>query len=405
MSEAKTIKEKFSELPSSAKTAIIGGGGIVALMLGLGILDSNEAKNPNAGKAPLQESVVGNPSSSSNADISADLERTRQKNDEQNREIAQLKELIQKQQEAGGSGESRWSEVSSLTAQMQALTEKMNAMQAGKAGGPNLDSSLPPVPGMGVETPRSRDIVGQPPAQTQIQVIGADLAKEKRDAKKKAAEIAKEADDVGAYIPLGSNFEGVLLNGMDAGTGVNANRTPAPALIRVKSSAILPNAFKFDVKECFVMIGGYGNLSSERVEMRTEAMSCIAQDGQVFESKIEGYVVGEDGKTGARGRLVSKQGAILAKSFVAGMASGLGKAFTPPTQVLSNTATSAYVLPDAKTTLGTAVGGGIGAAGAALSEFYIKMADQMFPVLEVDAGRKMTVILHKGVELRAEKKS
>ena len=197
---------------------------------------------------------------------------------------------------------------------------------------------------------------------------------------------------------------------MDASTAINANKTPTPALLRIKTEAILPNLFSFDVKECFVMVGGFGNLSTERVEMRTESMSCVDQTGQVWEGKIEGYLVGEDGKAGARGRVVSKQGALLAKSFMAGFIGGLGSAFTPQTPQTLNLTTngalaSNYQYPSGSEVLGSGISKGLNQSGTALANFYIKLAEQMFPVVELDAGRKMTIILLKGVELKMDKRS
>jgi conjugal transfer pilus assembly protein TraB len=45
---------------------------------------------------------------------------------------------------------------------------------------------------------------------------------------------------------------------------------------------------------------------------------------------------------------------------------------------------------------------GLATSSNALMQFYLKMAEQMFPVVELDAGRKMTVIFMKGVEMTPE---
>ena len=220
-----------------------------------------------------------------------------------------------------------------------------------------------------------------------------------------SAQAAQPIDNkpMAAYLPSGSNFEAVLMNGLDANTSVAANKTPAPSLLRIKTEAILPNLYSQDVKECFILVGSYGNLSSERAEMRTENISCVSETGRVFEGKVEGYVVGEDGKVGMRGRLVSKQGALLAKGFMAGFLGGLGQTFTAqPVQSLnvSPGTTQTYQYPDAGQALGNSLAGGLNKSSQMLSQFYIKMAEQMFPVIEIDAGRKVTIILLKGVEIK-----
>ena len=62
-------------------------------------------------------------------------------------------------------------------------------------------------------------------------------------------------------------------------SGRQARRDPYPALIRIKHDAILPNRFRADVRECFLVAAGYGDLASERAYLRTEAITCIREDG------------------------------------------------------------------------------------------------------------------------------
>ena len=93
-----------------------------------------------------------------------------------------------------------------------------------------------------------------------------------------------------------------------------------PALLRVEKEAILPNRFTSDIKDCFVLVSGHGDLSSERAFLRGEYLSCVRNDGAVLETKFPSYVVGEDGKAGMKGRLVSKQGQMIARTLIAGFA-------------------------------------------------------------------------------------
>jgi conjugal transfer pilus assembly protein TraB len=104
-------------------------------------------------------------------------------------------------------------------------------------------------------------------------------------------------------IPAGSILRGVLLSGMDAPTGRQSRRDPYPALARIKHDAILPNRFRADVRECFLVLAGYGDLGSERAYLRTEAITCVRQDGGAIEVPIDAYATGEDGKVGERGRV------------------------------------------------------------------------------------------------------
>jgi conjugal transfer pilus assembly protein TraB len=206
------------------------------------------------------------------------------------------------------------------------------------------------------------------------------------------------------FIPAGSILTGVLLNGLDAPTGQGARQQPTPALVRIKHDAILPNRFRADVKECFAIVGGFGDLGSERAYLRAETLTCVRTDGGVIEVPLDAYAVGEDGKVGVRGRLVSKQGALLAKALQAGFLTAFSKVFTQvPATSFSNAATSGQVQFQSMFTPQAAeagFAGGIGGAMDKLADYYMKMAENTFPVLEVDAGRGIELIVNKGTSLR-----
>lgn len=122
-----------------------------------------------------------------------------------------------------------------------------------------------------------------------------------RNEKSSTAEDAIEK--VTITIPGGSILSGVLVTGMDAATGNQAQRDPFPTLLRIKHEALLPNRFRADFRECFLLASGWGDLSSERAYMRADRISCIRNDGTALESSIEAFATGEDGKVGVRGRL------------------------------------------------------------------------------------------------------
>lgn len=214
----------------------------------------------------------------------------------------------------------------------------------------------------------------------------------------------EEEEEKPIFIPSGSIISGVLLNGLDAPTGRNARKDPFPVLVRVQHEAILPNYFQADVKECFATLAGYGDLSSERAFLRGESFSCIKNNGDVIEVQFPSYAVGEDGKAGVRGRLVTKAGSLIAKTALAGFAAGVAEAFdTSPVPVIqTGDAGSSRVYQDSFGS-GAARHGASGGASAALTklaDYYMDMADEMFPVVEVDAGRSVDIIVTTGFKLK-----
>lgn len=224
------------------------------------------------------------------------------------------------------------------------------------------------------------------------------------DTERAAREAADQVEDA-LYIPATSILTGVMLNGMDAPTNSGARRDPFPSLLRLNHEAILPNRYTADIRECHMLIAGHGDLSSERAYLRAETISCIRNDGGVIEARIDAYAVGEDGKTGIRGRLVSKQGAMIARSLVAGFMSGASSAFDvspiPVIQTGSNQGgTTQYQSNFSPSMFQGAAAQGASQALDRVAQFYVDMAENIFPVIEVDAGREVELILTRGASLQ-----
>lgn len=215
----------------------------------------------------------------------------------------------------------------------------------------------------------------------------------------------KDSDD-SIFLPAGSILTGVFLNGIDAPTGQGARRDPFPATLRIQKEAILPNRFRADVRECFLIVAGYGDLSSERAYLRGETISCVREDGGVIESNLDSYAVGEDGKAGVRGRLVSKQGQIIAKSLMAGFLSGVSKAFdVRPIPIIDTSGSQNYERSSMNADwLQSAAVNGASSALDRVADFYMEMAEGMFPVIEVDAGRQIDIIMSRGTSLQLKTK-
>ncbi len=205
-----------------------------------------------------------------------------------------------------------------------------------------------------------------------------------------------------AYIPAGTILSGMLITGLDAPTQENAKNEPFPVLININKEALLPNEFTLNLRECFVIAAGFGDMSSERVYLRAENISCITKSGRAVEAKLSAYATGEDGKAGLRGRLVSKQGKLIARSLLAGFLEGLSGAFdVNPVPVISTSSsdqTQYQSVYNNKALQGAAVAGSSKALER-IASFYLKLAQDMFPVLEIDAARKIDLIITQGFTL------
>ena len=203
----------------------------------------------------------------------------------------------------------------------------------------------------------------------------------------------------GTYLPSGSFVRAVLLAGLNAPTGGQAQSNPHPVLLRLVDHAQLPNQFRLKAKDCLIVGSGYGDLSSERAYIRTESLSCVSPSGEALDLPIKGYVAGEDGKAGVMGRLITKQGQVLANALIAGIGSGLGQAFqqSASTTSISPLGSTSSVKQGEEFKAG--ISSGVGKAMDRLAQYYIALAEKLYPVVEVDAGRMVEVVITKGAML------
>lgn len=206
-------------------------------------------------------------------------------------------------------------------------------------------------------------------------------------------------------IPPGSFVNAFLLTGADVPTMGGGSVGPIPVVFRVMSLTQMPNYFRANIKSCFLVGQAVGSLSAERAYVRVSKLSCIKKDGTPLVASVQGYAAGADGKAGLKGRVVSKQGAVLARSLISGFLQGVGEAFSQSQTTISVSplGSTNSVAPDTHTLVKYGVGEGVGKATEMLAKFYMKMANQMFPVIEINAGRVADIIFLNGVKLGGAK--
>ncbi len=213
------------------------------------------------------------------------------------------------------------------------------------------------------------------------------------------------AKPVSAWLPAGAHASAIVLAGVDASAGVSSQGDPRPVLMRITGPAWTAaedgTAMQVDVDGCTVTGAAHGDLSSEKVYVRFRTMTCAGPEpGTVVETDVAGFVAGS-GKTGVRGPVVSREGALVEKAFLAGMVSGVGQgvaqAFQP--QAVATGAGAAV----ANTGLGdigrAGLGAGAGSAGQKVADYMIRRAEQYQPVVQLQAGTKVTLVFLEGARI------
>ncbi|MCP5279432.1 MAG: conjugal transfer protein TraB [Thiobacillus sp.] len=304
------------------------------------------------------------------------------------------------------------SELNDLMKRQEAAKQAEARLPGFPPGLPSGLPSLPPPPAVKPATvvplppptsvPGQPAPVGVPPTMPERGIesgemgTGPDirLASAPDASKKKPA-----AKTPGTYLPSGSFVRAVLLAGLNAPTGGQAQSNPHPVLLRLVDHAQLPNRFRLKAKDCLIVGSGYGDLSSERAYIRTESLSCVSPRGESLDLPIKGYVAGEDGKAGVMGRLITKQGQVLANALIAGIGSGLGQAFQQSATTTSTSPLGSTSTVKSGEEFKAGISSGVGKAMDRLAQYYISLAEKLYPVVEVDAGRLVDVVITKGAML------
>ncbi|HHA1372556.1 MULTISPECIES: F-type conjugal transfer pilus assembly protein TraB [Enterobacter] len=198
------------------------------------------------------------------------------------------------------------------------------------------------------------------------------------------------------WIPSGSFSDAVLIEGADANASVTGQQNTSPVTIRLQGNIQMPNNKEFNADGCFIVGEMWGDISSERGNVRTQSISCILKNGKHVDMEFQGHVSFQ-GKGGIRGKPVMRNGMIVGYAGASGLLSGFGegvKSAATPSVGLGATASIG-----AGDVLKQGFGGGASKAADTLSQYWIKRAEQYHPVIDIGAGNQVTVVFQKGFRL------
>lgn len=413
------LKEHWDRLHPNAKRALVVGAAIagVAGLAGLSMLFDPPRLTPQQKSDKIRHLLTETDPRSLTLDaLAVKVKELETKDKELNQKLDQIASDIKALRESDEAKFKTWT--ASQRAEYERTLNELRgqleeAKQAAGQSGPKTvelpkEVQAPPTPKIRPWSPdgdkeESIPVAKPPPsqasaqpAQAVIRTVAAESGQVSPGATKTTLELPK------AQIPAGSILSGVLLNGLDAPTSRRARQDPQPVLVRLKREAILPNRYRSDIRECFMIASGYGDMSSERAYLRSETLACIRQDRKVIETRIKSYAVGEDGKVGVRGRLVSKQGQVLANAMLAGFAKGISQIFgrqQVPVIITSPQGTAPFQNLLSADAAQAAAMRGVGESLETLAKFYLDMAQNLFPVIEVDAGRKIEFVVNEGFQI------
>lgn len=205
----------------------------------------------------------------------------------------------------------------------------------------------------------------------------------------------KKKTGVNLDLPSGSYAKAKII----AGAQVPDGRT-IPFLLQLDEVYILPNNKWIDLSGCFIIAKGEADLSTERLEMQPNSLSCVSKTNRLFEAKLSGWVVDEkDNNFALDAKLISKRGRVARTAFASSLVTGISRAIQQAQTDQSRTplgGDNTIISGSQAKYIGA---GAVGESASLVTQWYLEQARNLLPTLKVSSGRDVWVVLSEKVEI------
>jgi hypothetical protein len=203
-------------------------------------------------------------------------------------------------------------------------------------------------------------------------------------------------DETLTVLPTGSHVKARVVSGVEA----NA-REPYPVLLQLDYAFTGPNKTRIDLSQCFMIAKARANMSTERVMMETESLSCVRDDGEHFKREAKGFVAGSDNTFGATGTYISKQSQVLLSAVLASIAKNAGQAIADAEKTTSifgtdKAATAANVTGNKAAFIG---GSALVDGAGMVAQWYLEQAKELLPSIGVGSGQDVFVVMLDSIKI------
>lgn len=208
--------------------------------------------------------------------------------------------------------------------------------------------------------------------------------------------IVPKEEKIEFHIPMGM-AKGTIVSGVNAPVmnfGNSGDITSNPIFISIDSGITIANNHNLRAEECMLLGAAAGQLVDARGTVILNKISCVFTDhrnGKTYkvEDRIEGWVYGEDGLVGVKGRLITKEGDIIATALP------LALLETAMTYITEKAKTGTTIVSGQDLGLSGYVASGADKGGSEvlekLSDIYIRYLDELNPVVSILPGRDVTI--------------
>ncbi len=276
-----------------------------------------------------------------------------------------------------------------IKADFMLLKEQLMEIQAKPmVSSPSGQVDLPPIPEL--QRGEGSDPFSSVLERDEMEVVSVQL---------EGADAGSQLKDIRTYVPSGTYIRGVILGGVDAHTEVYGNAQTRVVTIRFNDGGHIPNGFSGSLKDCVLLASAWGNASSERVAIRGERLSCVGETGKALETPVVATVYGPDGRQDVRGRVVYPEGKLIERAFIAGSLSGIGNGIGDQFKTTSISPLGSITTVNPSDIFKQGASAGVGKGLDKLSDYYIKRAEQLQPIIQIGAGTEVDVVIQKGFYL------
>lgn len=182
-------------------------------------------------------------------------------------------------------------------------------------------------------------------------------------------------------------------------TGVNApvDGTPYPVVFQLMGPVTGPDGSSLEVGEARLLAAAQGSESDGRVLFRLTKLAIRHTDGRRSEVDIDGWIVGEDGVRGMKGKLIDKLGRLIAATAGVSFTAAMGER-------IDDQADGIQINNSDNITVG---GDDLSVAGASaftdasnrIGELLLDRYESLIPVVEILPGREVVAVFSRSTEI------
>jgi len=194
-----------------------------------------------------------------------------------------------------------------------------------------------------------------------------------------------------------------LLTGGDFYTMSEGDNETIPVTLSLDTKLKTPNNEEMDLRECFVRGAGKADFSSSTAQVTLTNIQCNIIDSQgnnyKIDEKINGWLWDENGEYGAKGRLITKEGEIIAKALPLAL-------LQTAMEVMTNKSQNTTDRDGTISFTGTASNFGTNAGDTIIDKIgdkWLKYMDGLNPKVNLRPGRQLVVQFQGGEKLKIEK--